>query len=94
MCVGGGGLHSVKVRVLDCLDIFKLKRPGIFATCSGLFCKKKRLAKGGSRVPQGPSSGYALEISTSLAEIQEEYNFSPSPDPIFMNNEKRLLTLQ
>ena len=32
-----GGSHCVKVRVLVCLDIFKLKRHGIFATCSRLF---------------------------------------------------------
>ena len=32
-----GGSHCVKVRVLVCLDIFKLKRHGIFTTCSGLF---------------------------------------------------------
>ena len=34
---GGGGSHCVKVRVLVCLDIFKLKRHSIFATCSRLF---------------------------------------------------------
>ena len=33
----GGGSHCVKVRVLVYLDIFKLKRHGIFATCSRLF---------------------------------------------------------
>ena len=32
-----GGSHCVKVRVLVCLDIFKLKRHGIFAKCSRLF---------------------------------------------------------
>ena len=73
MCVGGGGgSHSVKVRVLVCLDIFKLKRPGIFATCSRLFCNKKKACKRGvTGTPRTPP-GYAHEISTSLAEIQEE----------------------
>ena len=32
-----GGSHCVKVRVLVCLDIFKLKRHSTFATCSRLF---------------------------------------------------------
>ena len=32
-----GGSHCVKVRVLVSLDIFMLKRHGIFATCSRLF---------------------------------------------------------
>lgn len=31
------GLHCVKVRVPVCLDIFKLRCHGIFATCSRLF---------------------------------------------------------
>ena len=59
MCIArifqrGGGSHCVKVRVLVCLDIFKLRRHGIFATCSGLF-GLKRLAKGVSRTPQDPT---------------------------------------
>ena len=32
-----GGSHCVKVRVLVCLHIFKLKRHGISTTCSRLF---------------------------------------------------------
>ena len=35
--ISKGGSHCVKVRVLVCLDIVKLKRHGIFATCSRLF---------------------------------------------------------
>ena len=56
-----GGSHCVKVRVLVCLDIFNLKRHGIFATCSRLLIilVKKGLQKGGSQAPQDPP-GYAL----------------------------------
>ena len=40
--------HCVKVRVLVCLDIFKLKRHGIFDTVLFLGCFiKKGLQKGG-----------------------------------------------
>ena len=59
-----GGLHCVKVRVLVCLGIFKLKRLGIFATCSRLF-GWKRLAKGRPQAPQDPP-GYALVNGLSL----------------------------
>ena len=48
-----GGSHCVKVRVLVCLEIFKLKRDGIFATCSRLF-GEKRLEKGGATGTPGP----------------------------------------
>ena len=42
------------MRVLVCLDIFKLKRHGIFATCSRLLYKKKGLQKGGHGHPKTP----------------------------------------
>ena len=55
----GRGSHCVEVRVLVCLEIFKLKRHGIFATCSRLLYKKKACKRGVTGTPR-PPPGCAL----------------------------------